>query len=194
MNPERRRTLLALGLAAGASQMPLTGEAAAAAARNPILGGGGGVHHVTVRTRDWDQTLHFYQQVLGFTIAAAWQERSGDMDERLAGTKPATQRWAYLDSGNGSCVEIFDDPAYVPPAAGSTDPTRNAGDPIVHFSLRTTRVDEVCAHARKMGVTVLGDPVDFTLKTTTGQGDVVVRIGFVQGPSGEWIELLQNAP
>lgn len=198
MTPVSRRSLLTLGLAAGATALTVVDGAVAGASRrqpgrNPILGKGG-VHHVAVRTRDWDKTLQFYQQVLGFRVALAWQERVGDMSERLSGTRPNTQRWAYLDSGDGTCIEVFEDPDFVPPSAGSTDPTSNPGNAIVHFGLRTSRVDAVCEHARRLGATLLGDPLDFTLETTTGQGAIVVRIGFLQGPSGEWIELIQNTP
>jgi glyoxylase I family protein len=152
------------------------------------------VHHVTVRTRDWARSLDFYQQVLGFTVKMAWQEYSGTMDARLAGDQPGNQRWAYLDSGDGTCIEIFEDPAFAPPAAASTDPTSNMGDAIVHFALRTSRIEQVYTHVRQLGATVAGSPVDYTLHTSTGQGAVVVRLFFIQGPSGEWIEVMQHAP
>lgn len=40
---------------------------------NPILGGNGGFHHVCVKTRDWDKTMAFYQDVLGCTEKVAWR-------------------------------------------------------------------------------------------------------------------------
>jgi catechol 2,3-dioxygenase-like lactoylglutathione lyase family enzyme len=194
-----RRALFALGIAAGSrALLPATARAGTRDARepghNPILGTGGGLHHVTVRTRDWQQSLHFYRQVLGFTVRAAWSEHAGTMNERLEQTRANDQRWAYLDAGDGRCIEVFEDPAFLPPAPGESDPTKNACSAVVHFALRTSRVDQVVEHARALGATVLESPVDFTLHTSSGQGPVVVRLCFVQGPSGEWIELVQNPP
>jgi glyoxylase I family protein len=160
---------------------------------NSVLGAGG-LHHVAIRTRDWDRTLRFYQMALGFSVKLIWEERDGTMTERLAGTGRKSQRWAYLDSGDGTYVEVFEDPAFVVPPTSTTDPTKNAGSAIVHLALRTSRVDQVCENARAGGAIDVISPVDYTLHTTTGQGSVVVRLGFLQGPNGEWIELLQNAP
>jgi glyoxylase I family protein len=193
-----RRLVCSLGLAAGAALLPLPDANLAASERrtsgnNSVLGHGG-VHHVAIRTRDWNRTLSFYQKALGFSVKLIWEERNGTMSERLAGTGPKSQRWAYLDSGDGTYIEVFEDLAFVAPASGATDPVQNSGSAIVHFALRTSRVDEVCKNARGGGAIDVISPVDYTLHTTTGQGLVVVRLGFLQGPNGEWIELLQNAP
>ncbi len=40
---------------------------------NPILGGGG-LHHVCLKTRDWDATMRFYQETLGCTVKVAWRD------------------------------------------------------------------------------------------------------------------------
>jgi glyoxylase I family protein len=194
---QRRRVhLLALAVGAGlfASEK---GDAAPSergkSGRNGILGGGG-LHHITVRTNDWDRTVRFYEQVLGFTTLMSWNEHAGTMDERLKSTGKDIQRWAYLDSGDGNFVEIFEDFSFVPPPSGTTDPTKNPGSPLVHFGVRTSQVDKVCARARSLGATVLADPVDYTINPTTGGRPVVMRLTFLQGPNGEWIELLQNGP
>jgi catechol 2,3-dioxygenase-like lactoylglutathione lyase family enzyme len=191
MSGVSRRSLVALGLAAGSGTF--CGPAAAAGGgHNPVLGKSG-LHHAAVRTRDWDRTLAFYQQVLGCTVRMAWEETLGDMSERLAEARPRNQRWAYLDVGNGTYIEVFEDFSFVPPAADASDPTRNAGGAHVHMGLRTSRIDHVFEIARSHGVTTLGAPQDFTLHTTTGQGPIVVRLCFLQGPSGEWIELIQGS-
>lgn len=196
-----RRKLLTLGAAAG---VVLAGhrdaEASAGGVHGPsfnaVLGVGSGVHHTAIRTRDWDRTLQFYETVLGFRVKLAWSEVSGTMDERLNAptTRLRNQRWAYLDGGQGTCLEIFEDPDFVPPPAQTTDPTKSSGSPLVHIGLRTTRIESVYKAAQAFGGLVMDRPADFTLQTTTGQGALVVRLCFIQGPSGEWIELIQNAP
>ena len=134
---------------------------------NPILGGGG-FHHVCIKTRDWDRTLHFYQEVLGCTTKIAW--------------RAAPQRALMLDTGDGNYIEIFEDSAYAPAPHGS----------ILHFALRTTRLDEVADRIRTYGARITMEPKDVSIATTNGAGAVPVRIFFCEGPSGEIIEFFQN--
>lgn len=137
------------------------------AAPNSILGGGG-FHHVCVKTRDWDRTLQFYQEVLGCTEKITW--------------RAAPQRAIMLDTGDGNYMEIFEDLASTPAPNGS----------VFHFALRTTRLDEVAQRVRAFGAKITMEPKDVTITTTNGQGGVPIRIFFCEGPSGESIEFFQN--
>lgn len=134
---------------------------------NPILGNGG-FHHVCVKTRDWDKTIEFYTDVLGCTEKITWHS--------------APERAALLDTGDGNYIEVFEDMAYKPAPNGS----------VVHFALRTTKLDEVATHVRESGVKITVEPKDVTLSTTNQAGAVAIRLFFCEGPSGEIIELFQN--
>ena len=137
-------------------------------AANPILGGGG-FHHVCVKTRDWERTLAFYRDVLGCVEKIAWRERP--------------QRAVMLDTGDGNYIEVFEDLAYAPAANGA----------ILHFALRTTRLDEVATRVRAAGAKITMEPKDVALATTNGAGTMPIRIFFCEGPSGEVIEFFQNS-
>lgn len=134
---------------------------------NPILGGGG-FHHVCVKTRDWDATMRFYKDTLGFTEKIAWRE--------------APQRAVMLDAGDGNYLEVFEDLAYTAAPQGI----------VYHFALRTTRLDDVAARVRAAGAKITVEPRDVTIPTTN-TGPVPVRIFFCEGPNGESIEFLQNS-
>ncbi|MFZ9681816.1 MAG: VOC family protein [Cephaloticoccus sp.] len=134
---------------------------------NAILGNGG-FHHVAIKTRDWDATLRFYRDGLGCTDRVTWAE--------------PPKRAGMFDCGDGNYVEIFEDLAWSNTGVG----------PIIHFALRTTRLDAACAHLKAMGYHFTLEPKDVTIKTTNGLGDLTVRIAFVEGPNGESVELLQN--
>ena len=134
---------------------------------NSILGGGG-FHHVCIKTQTWDRTLRFYCETLGFTEQITWRE--------------APQRAVLLDSGDGNYVEVFEDLNYTPTPDGS----------ILHFALRTTRLDEVVLRVRAAGAPITMEPKSVTIQTTNGAGPVPIRIFFCQGPSGEIIEFFQN--
>lgn len=134
---------------------------------NAILGDGG-FHHVAIKTRDWDRTIEFYRDVLGCTEKIAW--------------RVPPERAAMLDTGDGNYMEIFEDLAYQPSPNGA----------VIHFALRTTRLDEVATLVRKAGAKITVEPKDVTLTTTNGAGAVAIRVFFCEGPSGEVIEFFQN--
>jgi glyoxylase I family protein len=140
---------------------------------NAILGGGG-FHHVCVKTRDWDRTLQFYCDTLGCTEKVAW--------------RTAPNRAVLLDCGNANYIEIFEDTSYVPAPNGA----------VLHFALRTTKLDEVAARVRAFGAKITMEPKDVTIpNSATGSqavaGPVPIRIFFCEGPSGEIIEFFQNS-
>src|SRR4051812_15847328 len=135
---------------------------------NPILGNGG-FHHVCVKTRDWDRTIEFYRDVLGCTEKITWRR--------------VPERAAMLDTGDGNYIEIFEDLAYEPAPNGS----------VVHFALRTTKLDEIAERVRTAGAKVTVEPKDVTIATTNNAGAVAIRVFFCEGPSGEVIEFFQNS-
>lgn len=139
---------------------------------NSILGGGG-FHHVCVKTRDWDRTMQFYRDVLGCTDKVAW--------------RTAPQRAVMLDCGGGSYIEVFEDLAY----------TASPNGAVLHFALRTTKLDEIAARVRAFGTKITMEPKDVTIaNTATGTNaapaGVPIRIFFCEGPNGETIEFFQN--
>ena len=128
-----------------------------------------GFHHVCVKTRDWDLTLRFYRDVLGCTENIAW--------------RAAPQRAVMLDTGGGNYIEVFEDLAY----------THNPDGAILHFALRTPKLDEVAQRVRAFGSNITVEPKDVTIPTTNGVGPVPIRIFFCTGPNGEVIEFFQNS-
>jgi glyoxylase I family protein len=135
---------------------------------NAILGSGG-FHHLCLKTRDWDRTLRFYQETLGFTLKIAWRQ--------------APQRAVMLDTGDGNYLEVFEDLTYEPSLNGV----------MIHFALRTTRLDEVTERVRATGAKITMEPKDVTIATTNDSGPVPIRISFCEGPGGEIIEFFQNS-
>lgn len=134
---------------------------------NPILGGGG-FHHVCLRTDRFDAVVAFYCDVLGFTEKITWRERP--------------QRAIMLDAGDGNYLEVFEEPGYA--VAGTAA--------VVHFALRTTRLDAVVERVRAAGFPITMEPKTVTIPTTNQQGEVTVRIAFCEGPAGEVLEFFQN--
>jgi glyoxylase I family protein len=131
--------------------------------------GGGGFHHVAIRASDFDATVRFYTQALGFVEKIRWGE--GD------------KRAIMLDTGDGNYLEIF---------AGRKQslPTDSCEPPILHIAFRTSNTDEAIARARAAGAHVTIEPKDVTIQSTPQP--TPVRLAFCKGPDGEIIEFFQN--
>ena len=124
--------------------------------------GGGGFHHVAIRVHDFDASVKFYTEVLGFTERVRWGEGNG--------------RGILLDTGDGNYLEIF--------AGGAPGPKPEGA--FLHLALRTDNVDAAVEVARAAGMEVTVEPKDVSL------GTVPARIAFFKGPDGEIIELFQE--
>jgi glyoxylase I family protein len=130
---------------------------------NPKLRGGG-LHHVAVEASDFDGSLRFYTEGLGFREILKFPE-----EDRMV---------AMLDTGDGTYVELF--------SGGSGGHPKGS---VLHFALRTADCDAATERARAAGGVVTQEPKDMVLE---GNPPVPVRYSFCEGPDGEQIELLQS--
>jgi glyoxylase I family protein len=128
-----------------------------------------GLHHVALKTRDWDRSTAFYRDVLGFTLKISW-------------TMPNGLRAAMFDMGGSQYLEMFEDPAYTPSPDGA----------LLHLALRTNEVDAATARVRAAGMRITIEPKDVVFDTTNGFGEVHIRLSFFIGPNGETWEFFQN--
>ena len=129
---------------------------------NPRLRGGG-LHHIAIEASDFDRSLRFYTQGLGFRDVLTFPEEG--------------QTVAMLDAGDGTYVELF--------SGGSGEKPNGS---ILHLALRTDDCDAATERARAAGGTITQEPTDTVLE---GDPPVPVRYSFFEGPDGEQIELFQ---
>lgn len=130
---------------------------------NPKLRGGG-LHHLAVEASDFDGSLRFYTDGLGFREVLRFPE-----EDRTV---------AMLDTGDGTYVELF--------SGGGGERPKGS---LLHFALRTADCDAATERARAAGAVVTQEPKDMVLE---GDPPVRVRYSFCEGPDGEQIELLQS--
>lgn len=129
---------------------------------------GCGHHHVAIRVVDFDRTVRFYTEVLGFRKRIEWGE--------------GEKRACMLDTGDGNYLEVF--------AGAKRQPGETAPEgAIIHFALRTRDCDAALEKARAAGMEVTMEPKSLSIP---GDPPVPVRIAFFKGPDGEVLELFQN--
>jgi glyoxylase I family protein len=135
---------------------------------NTVLSGAG-FHHIALRSRDFDRSLAFYRDRLGFALAHQWGEGAG--------------RIALLDIGDGNYVELFASaPGQTPDVAGPIPPAW----PYFHLAFRSSDVDSDIERVRAVGCKITMEPksVDVNGKT--------IRVGFFLGPDGEVLEFFTH--
>ncbi len=140
---------------------------------NPKLGGGG-LHHVAVEAADFEASLRFYVEGLGFVERLRFPEE----------TPEGVLRVAMLDAGDGTYVELFEPTERGPSTAGGPVP---GGPALFHFALRVADCDAATERARAAGAAVEEGPATMTLE---GDPPVECRYSFVRGPGGESVELI----
>ena len=118
---------------------------------------GGGFHHIALRAHDFDASVAFYTEGLGFKEAISWGEGDG--------------RAIMLETGDGNYFEIF--------AGGSADAKPEGA--LLHAALRTDNCDTAIERARSAGAEVTMEPRDIDIQSQPGP--TPVRIAFCKGPA-----------
>jgi len=122
-----------------------------------------GVHHLALSAFDFDKSLKFYTEGLGFETVAEWGEGTG--------------RAAMLDIGSGNHFEIF--------ANGNTNEQKDAK--FAHFAFATSNPDLAYENALKAGAVSQMEPKDVIGVIP----NMSIRIAFVVGPDGEVLEFFK---
>lgn len=130
---------------------------------------GAGFHHIALRTRDFDRSMAFYTDGLGFTLAHQWGEGAG--------------RIALLDIGDGNYLELF-----ASALGQSKEKVEEAHGQYFHLALRSANIDADIAHVRSLGCPITVEPKSVEVNGKT------IRVGFFLGPDGEVLEFFQHQP
>ena len=142
------------------------------------LGSAPGFHHVAIRAVDFDETIRFYTEGLGFRVHLPFSI-PGRID-----------RAAFLDAGDGRFVEVFGQGSTVQAEGRRRQPNEERTEgALLHFCLKVTDTDASYARALAAGASSRIEPVTRRLSEDP---PVEVRIAFVTGPDGEVIEFMQS--
>jgi glyoxylase I family protein len=142
------------------------------------LGTAPGFHHVAIRATDFDETLRFYTDGLGFRVHFSFS------------VPPRVDRAAFLDAGDGRFIEVFSQSSTVQAEGRRRRPDEERTEgALLHFCMRVADTDAAYAKAMAAGAESRVKPATRRL---SDDPVVDVRIAFVTGPNGEVIEFMQS--
>ena len=124
---------------------------------------GMGLHHPGLTVSNYENSMRFYTEGLGFTVFVEFGE--------------APHKNALLNAGNGTYIEIMCNP--------EAEPFRGS---IGHFALCVPDCEKAFAHALSIGAKPIYQPQVSVMGANPG---VPVKWAYVSGPDGEWIEFCQ---
>ncbi|NOU89130.1 VOC family protein [Paenibacillus sp. LMG 31460] len=138
-----------------------------------------GLAHVAIQAKDYQATLTFYTQVLGFKIGHHWSLPSFQIQEAAMLISP-DQR---------TCIEIFDNEAVIPAQGKKALSDEDiAHGTLLHFAFYVDNVEEVYQKALAHGAKAFIEPDELSL----GEPPLVVRNALVHSPNGEVIEFIED--
>lgn len=145
-----------------------------------------GFHHVGVYCRDIEESVSFYEDVLGCRLLFKADAMEGD--------KPLKMAWV---KGAGTVFELLEceDKATCDAAAQTNN----------HLALRVSDMDAFVAHLGEKGVAIEAGPFDPPMEfdrplsdedsdvfSVYGDAGARLRIMFFRGPGGERFEVVQD--
>ncbi|MCG7408284.1 VOC family protein [Paenibacillus sp. ACRRX] len=138
-----------------------------------------GLAHVAIQAKNYQETIDFYTQVLGFKIGHHWSLPLFHIKEASMLVSP-DQR---------TCIEIFDQEAVIPAqgkkAAADEEITHGA---ILHFAFYVEHVTQIYEKALAYGAKAYIEPSKLAL----GEPPLLVHNAVIHSPNGEIIELLEE--
>lgn len=129
-----------------------------------------GFHHIALNTSDFDKSMKFYTECLGFREYRRWKTADGK------------KTIALVDCGNGNKMEIFSS------AAERTTYDEEAGN-VIHFAFKVDNAKYWYDKAIAFGCASHMEPAD---KVLPADPPIECVLAFVKGPDGELIEFFEE--
>ncbi|ASA24848.1 VOC family protein [Paenibacillus donghaensis] len=138
-----------------------------------------GLSHVAIQARDYNATITFYIEVLGFKLGHHWSLPLFQIKEASMLISP-DQR---------TCIEIFDNDAVIPAqgkkALSEEDIAHGA---LLHLAFYVDNVDEIFQKALAHGAKTFIAPDYLSL----GEPPLLIKNAVIHSPNGEIIEFIED--
>ena len=128
----------------------------------------GRLHHLAIQTRDWEESLSFYRDLLGM--------------DQVGGFELPNRKVAFLDMGAGDLVELF---SPIEKDGYELPDYDNRNLAVFHFALAVEDVEGATERCREAGYAVKIEPKILNLE------GIHAHLSFIIGPNGEHIEFFK---
>ncbi|NQX67757.1 VOC family protein [Paenibacillus alba] len=138
-----------------------------------------GLAHVAIQANDYQGTIRFYTEVLGFTRGHHWSLPSFQIKEACM----------LVSADRRTCIEIFDREAVIP-AQGKKAASEEeiAHGALLHLAFYVDDAEEVYHKALAHGAKICAEPSRLSL----GQPPLIVNNALIYSPNGEVIEFIEE--
>ncbi|WP_431086328.1 VOC family protein [Paenibacillus sp. 8b26] len=138
-----------------------------------------GLAHVAIQAQDYQATIAFYTEVLGFKRGHHWSLPSFQIREASM----------LISPDQITCLEIFDNDAVIPAQgkkASSEDEIAHGA--LLHFAFYVDDVNQIYQKALAHGARTFVKPDQLML----GEPPLVVKNAVIYSPNGEVIEFIED--
>jgi catechol 2,3-dioxygenase-like lactoylglutathione lyase family enzyme len=143
--------------------------------KNPLVVG---YRHTGIITRDIEESLNFYRNILGFELIQDFEE-SGNYISTITGLNGATAHFYKLRAEDGTVIELLEYPSH--PTKPFDLPIINVG--ICHIALRVNNSKEAYERLLSENIKVLSEPV----KSSCG----TAKVFFCLDPDNVRVEIVE---
>ena len=139
-------------------------------------------YHTGFIVRDLEQSVRFYTDVLGMTLARR-MEREGEFINQVLGFPNTHIKGAFVDKGEGHQLELIQ---YISPPSGPGGIERNDLG-ATHLAFFVEDFDKFYADTSKRGLRFLSPPVEMR----DDDGTLQRKVAYSQDPDGNWLEFIE---
>ncbi|QLG37761.1 VOC family protein [Paenibacillus sp. E222] len=138
-----------------------------------------GLAHVAIQARNYEDTLSFYTDVLGFKVGHSWSLPVFQI----------TEACMLISPDQRTCIELFDPGAVIAAEGEPADsPEAVKHGALLHFAFYVDNVEKIYEQALAHGAKPYVQPDWISL----GEPPLQVRNAVVHSPNGEVIEFLEE--
>lgn len=138
-----------------------------------------GLSHVAIQAKDYQATITFYTEVLGFKVGHHWSLPSFNIEDASMLVSPDRR----------TCIEVFDNHAVIPAQgkkAASDDEIAHGA--LLHLAFYVDDVEAIYQKALAHGAKTFVEPGTLAL----GEPPLTVKNALIHSPNGEVIEFIEE--